>query len=150
MTGAGVVKCPECGATVHVYRNPFLTVDIIITIPGQGIVLIERRNPPFGWALPGGFVDYGESLESAARRETAEETGLVLKGLSQFRAYSDPGRDPRHHTVTMVFTAVGMGCPKAADDAINLKIFAPDRLPSPLAFDHGEILADYLTAGRMA
>lgn len=138
------VRCPRCGATVTVIRNPFLTVDIIIEIPERGIVLIERRNPPFGWALPGGFVDYGESLEDAARREAGEETGLELTGLRQFRAYSEPSRDPRHHTATVVFTAVGVGIPRAADDAEHLEVFPLDRLPKTLAFDHGAILRDYI------
>ena len=138
------VLCPRCGAPVAVFRNPFLTVDIIIEIPGRGIVLIERLNPPHGWALPGGFVDYGESLEDAARREAREETGLELERLDQFRAYSDPARDPRHHTATVVFTAVGLGVPKAADDARHLEVFSLDALPKVLAFDHGVILSDYM------
>lgn len=137
------VLCPKCGASVAVYRNPFLAVDIIIEIGGRGIVLIERRNPPHGWALPGGFVDYGESLEAAAVREAGEETGLEIECLGQFRAYSDPGRDPRHHTVSVVFTGRGKGFPKAADDAKNLEVFALDKLPENLAFDHARILADY-------
>lgn len=138
------VLCPRCGASVAVVRNPFLTVDIIIEIPGRGIVLIERLNPPHGWALPGGFVDYGESLEDAARREAREETGLELEKLEQFRAYSDPERDPRHHTATVVFTAVGLGTPKAADDARHLAVFDIGALPNVLAFDHGLILSDYI------
>jgi 8-oxo-dGTP diphosphatase len=138
-----VVSCPSCGTRVSVYRNPFLTVDAIVTIPGRGVVLIKRRNPPHGWALPGGFVDYGESLEAAVRREILEETGLHLEGLAQFRAYSDPSRDPRHHTVTVVFTAEGVGALHAADDAESVSVFSPDRLPYPLAFDHGRILSDY-------
>jgi len=142
------VLCPRCGAAVAVVRNPFLTVDIVIEIPGEGIVLIERRNPPYGWALPGGFVDYGESLEEAARREAREETGLELEGLRQFRAYSDPARDPRHHTATVVFTAVGLGVPKAADDAKRLRVFPTFGLPEVLAFDHGVILNDYLKSRR--
>ncbi len=125
------------------YRNPLLTVDIIIEMEGGGIVLIERKNPPYGWALPGGFVDYGESLESAALREAREETGLDVADLTQFRAYSDPARDSRHHTVTMVFTGKGRGRPQAADDAARLEIFGLDALPPDLAFDHARILSDY-------
>jgi 8-oxo-dGTP diphosphatase len=140
------VRCPQCGSTVDVVRNPFLTVDVIIEIPQKGIVLIERRNPPHGWALPGGFVDYGESLEQAAHREAGEETGLELEGLQQFHAYSNPERDPRHHTATVVFTAIGRGVPRAADDAKHLEIFPVDRLPETLAFDHGAILKDYVTS----
>jgi 8-oxo-dGTP diphosphatase len=138
------VTCPECGAQVTTYRSPLLTVDIIIEMPDGGIVLIERKNPPYGWALPGGFVDYGESLEVAALREALEETGLQLEGLRQFRAYSDPDRDPRHHTVTVVYAARARGQPAAADDAKNLGVFQPDRLPTPIAFDHAGIMADYL------
>jgi 8-oxo-dGTP diphosphatase len=135
--------CPKCGTTVTVYRNPFLTVDIIIDLPGNGIVLIERKNPPYGWALPGGFVDYGETLEAAASREAREETGLKVRSLRQFHAYSDPKRDPRHHTVTVVFSGTGHGEPKAADDARNLKVFSLHNLPQNLAFDHALILSDY-------
>jgi len=142
------VKCPQCGKMVTVYRNPLLTVDIIIEVPGQGVVLIERRNPPHGWAIPGGFVDYGESLEHAAQREALEETGLAVENLRQFRAYSDPARDPRHHTVTVVFSAVGRGKLQPADDACNAGIFPLDALPEPLAFDHGSILADYFQSMR--
>lgn len=141
------LPCPRCGTVVKVYRNPFLTVDIIIRVPGRGIVLVERRNPPLGWALPGGFVDYGETLEMAALREAREETGLHVENLAQFRAYSDPARDPRHHTVTVVFTGVGRGEPKAADDARNLRVFALEDLPDDLAFDHARILRDF-RAGR--
>ncbi len=137
------VRCPKCGEVVRVYRNPLLTVDIIIEMPGKGIILIERKNPPFGWAIPGGFVDYGESLESAAAREAKEETGMDLEGLKQFRAYSDPKRDPRGHTVSVVFTAAGRGIPRADDDAKNLQIFQLDRLPENIAFDHALILSDY-------
>ena len=127
---------------VQVFRNPVPTVDVIIEV-GEGIVLIERKNPPPGWALPGGFVDWGESLEDAARREALEETGLELAGLRQFRCYSDPGRDPRRHTITTVFTARAEGEPRAGDDAAAARIFRPGELP-PLAFDHGRIIEDYL------
>jgi len=123
-------------------RNPALTVDIIIEVHGS-IVLIERRNPPPGWALPGGFVDYGESLEDAARREAKEETGLDVTLTEQFHAYSDPGRDPRQHTASVVFLATADGTPAAGDDAKNLGLFALDALPPVLAFDHGRILNDY-------
>lgn len=136
-------RCPRCGEIVLLYRNPLLTVDIIIEMPGKGIILIERRNPPLGWAIPGGFVDYGETLEAAAVREAGEETGMELEGLRQFQAYSDPKRDPRGHTVSVVFTAVGKGVPRAADDAKNLQIFPLDKLPEKLAFDHALILSDY-------
>lgn len=139
----GKVKCPGCGAAVSVFRNPALTVDAIIEIPGEGIVLIERRNPPFGWAIPGGFVDYGETVEAAVLREAQEETGLHLENLRQFHVYSDPRRDPRQHTVSVVFTARGIGAPQAADDARAIAIFPLHALPENLAFDHARILADY-------
>jgi 8-oxo-dGTP diphosphatase len=134
--------CPKCATIIETWRNPVPTVDIIIRM-GKGIVLIERRNPPYGWALPGGFVDYGESLESAATREALEETGLLLTELQQFRAYSDPKRDPRQHTISYVFTAQADGTPVAGDDAASVRQFPIDDLPSRLCFDHGQILADY-------
>ena len=137
------VSCPTCGTVVHIFRNPFLTVDIIIRMGRGTVVLIERKNPPYGWALPGGFVDYGESVETAARREAREETGLTVEDLEQFRTYSDPGRDPRHHTVSVVFSGVGRGTPMAADDARRVKVFRLEELPANLAFDHARILADY-------
>src|SRR5574341_351291 len=104
------------------FRNPFLTVDILIEISG-GIVLIERKNPPHGWAIPGGFVDYGESVESAAVREAKEETSLDVTLTEQFYAYSDPSRDPRHHTVSIVFIATAQGIPRGADDAKVARVF---------------------------
>lgn len=128
-------------------RNPFPTVDIIIELEGQegSIVLVERKNPPHGWALPGGFVDWGESLEEAAVREALEETSLKVTLKEQFHAYSDPKRDPRFHTVTMVFTATSQGEPRAADDAKNLGVFTKDTLPTPIVFDHSQILRDYFS-----
>ncbi len=136
------LTCPACGAAVSTYRNPFPTVDIIIAIDDK-IVLIERKNEPFGWALPGGFVDYGESFESAALREAKEETGLALEDLRQFRAYSNPERDPRQHNISMVFTARASGVPQGADDAASAGLFSLEELPSPLCFDHEQILSDY-------
>ena len=139
------LKCPKCQTEVKEYKNPFPTADIIIRIAGK-IVLVERRNPPHGWALPGGFVDYGESLEQAAAREALEETGLVVKNLRQFRAYSAPNRDPRFHTVSMVFIADAEGEPQGGDDALRARLFSPEALPDPLCFDHAKILADYLAS----
>lgn len=117
-------------------------MDIIIEID-NGIVLIERKNPPHGWALPGGFVDYGESLETSAVREAKEETSLDVRLVEQFHAYSDPNRDPRHHTITVVFIATADGLPVAADDAGKAELFTESNLPESIAFDHGRILNDY-------
>ena len=124
-------------------RTPLVTTDIIIEVSDHGIVLIERKNPPHGWALPGGFVDYGESLEKAAEREAKEETSLDVVLTEQFYTYSDPRRDPRHHTVSTVFIATAMGEPRGADDAKVARLFQEKDLPSPLVFDHGRILRDY-------
>jgi 8-oxo-dGTP diphosphatase len=135
--------CPRCGHIFSRYLNPLPAVDIIIEYEDQGLVFIERQKPPHGWALPGGFVEYGESLEAAAVREAGEETGLIVRLLGQFHSYSDPGRDPRQHIITTVFVARGTGHPQAASDARSLAIFPPEELPSPLAFDHEEILQDY-------
>lgn len=124
------------------YRNPAPTVDIIIELAG-GIVLIERKNEPYGWALPGGFVDYGESLEEAARREAAEETSLQVRLKRQMHAYSDPSRDPRKHTITVVFVAEAEGTPQAKDDAKGVGVFTEESLPAPIVFDHAKIISDY-------
>ncbi len=129
------------------YRNPFPTVDLVIEL-GEGekagpVVLVKRANPPLGWALPGGFVDYGESAEAAARREAAEETGLAVELVALLGVYSRPGRDPRFHTLTAVFAARARGTPRAGDDAGAVGTFDLDRPPAPLCFDHGRILADY-------
>lgn len=129
------------------YRNPSPTVDIIIELidrPSRPIILIERKNPPHGWAIPGGFVDYGESVESAAIREAKEEIGLDVTLIQQFHVYSDPNRDPRQHTLAVVFIATATGEPQAADDAKSLALFEPWRIPSNLCFDHDRILRDYL------
>jgi ADP-ribose pyrophosphatase YjhB (NUDIX family) len=136
------LRCPHCGKGVEKYRNPFPTVDIIIEID-DGIVLVRRKNPPYGWAIPGGFVDYGESLESAAVREAKEETSLDVHLISQMGAYSDPERDPRFHTISVVFMAKAKGVPKAADDAVEIGVFRRETLPEDLAFDHEKILQDY-------
>lgn len=127
-------------------QNPVPTVDIIIEMRGSesGIVLIERKNPPFGWALPGGFVEYGETLEQAAVREAKEETSLDIELVRQFHAYSDPERDPRGHTITMVFVATAEGVPRARDDARAVAVFPPEKVGMPLAFDHRKILDDYI------
>lgn len=133
--------------TMKKHRNPVPTVDIIIEIQREdgkeGIVLIKRKNPPHGWAIPGGFVDYGESLEEAAAREAKEETSLDVQLKRQFHTYSDPDRDPRQHTISTVFAATAQGQPKAQDDAQEIGIFTRDEIDFPLAFDHSRILEDY-------
>lgn len=141
------LSCPSCGATVKQYRNPFPTVDIIIELEGK-IVLIKRKNPPHGWALPGGFVDYGESLEQAALREAREETGLELHNLQLLGCYSDPARDSRMHTISTVFYGQATGTPQAADDAADLALFDPYSLTAPLCFDHARIVSDYCNVVR--
>ena len=137
-------RCPGCGTEITSYRNPTPTVDIIIEMDYDGIVLIRRKNYPPGWAIPGGFVDYGESLEQAAVREAKEETGLDVTLLTQMHTYSDPKRDPRQHTITTVFIARAKGKPIAAGDAAGIGVFSETNLPRPLVFDHDRILADYL------
>jgi 8-oxo-dGTP diphosphatase len=135
--------------------TPLLTVDIIIEMtdrPGRPIVLIERKYPPPGWALPGGFVDVGETLEAAAVREAREETSLDVTLQALLGVYSDPGRDARGHTVSAVYVAEAQGRPGAADDARHLELFNPERCPE-LAFDHALIIGDYLNyreTGRVA
>ena len=135
------MRCPSCGAAIQMYRNPTPTVDVIIETEG-GIVLIERKNPPHGWALPGGFVDYGESYETAAQREALEETGLSVTLTRQFHTYSNPGRDARQHTASTIYLATATGRPRAQDDAKNAAVFQQHNLP-PLVFDHEHILRDY-------
>jgi ADP-ribose pyrophosphatase YjhB (NUDIX family) len=137
------IRCPKCKNKVEVYQNPIPTVDIIIEIESKGIVLIKRKNPPYGWAIPGGFVDYGESLEKAAVREAKEETNLNVKLIRQFYTYSDPKRDPRHHSISTVYIAKGKGIPKAKDDAVEIGVFTQSNLPDEIAFDHRSILHDY-------
>jgi len=129
------------------HKNPVPTVDIIIEIQREdgkeGIVLIKRKNPPHGWAIPGGFVDYGESLEEAAVREAKEETSLDVQLKKQLHTYSDPDRDPRQHTISTVFVASARGRPKAEDDAQEIGIFTKEEINFSLAFDHNKILTDY-------
>jgi len=137
------IRCPKCGNQIEVYQNPIPTVDIIIEVESKGVVLIKRKNPPYGWAIPGGFVDYGESLEEAAVREAKEETNLDVKLIRQFHTYSDPIRDPRHHSISTVYVAKAKGLPKAKDDAIDIGIFSESNLPEKIAFDHRSILKDY-------
>ncbi|WP_028583587.1 NUDIX domain-containing protein [Desulfogranum mediterraneum] len=140
------MNCPQCGTTVKTFRNPIPTVDIIIEIQG-GIILIERKNPPHGWALPGGFVDYGESFAEAALREAREETGLEVSLCCQFHTYSDPARDSRQHNSSTVYIATAQGTPSGADDALQARIFTEKKLP-PLVFDHQQIVDDYFTFRR--
>ncbi|MGD0917881.1 MAG: NUDIX hydrolase [Thermodesulfobacteriota bacterium] len=137
------MKCPKCQDEIELYQNPIPTVDIIIEIASKGIVLIKRKNPPYGWAIPGGFVDYGESLETAALREAKEETNLEVELINQFHTYSDPRRDPRHHSISTVYIAKAKGIPQAKDDAIEIGIFNEQNLPDEMAFDHRSILSDY-------
>jgi 8-oxo-dGTP diphosphatase len=132
------------------FRNPAPTVDAVILLPGDRVVLVRRKNPPHGWAIPGGFVDEGERLDQAAAREASEETGLPVTLLEQFHSYSDPARDPRRHTISTVYLATASGEPLGGDDAAEARAFPWDALPEPMVFDHREILADvrrYLLTG---
>jgi ADP-ribose pyrophosphatase YjhB (NUDIX family) len=137
------LRCPTCGSPVKEYRNPVPTVDIIIEVE-DGIVLILRKNEPRQWALPGGFCDYGESLEDAAVREAEEETGLEVELLEQFYTYSRPDRDPRHHTITTVYIGQALGgFLEARDDARDIGVFTEGTAPRDLAFDHARIVEDF-------
>lgn len=138
------ILCPVCGNSISIYANPVPAVDIIIRMEGSGIVLIKRKNPPHGWAIPGGFVDYGESLEDAAVREAREETGLHVHLKGVLGVYSNPHRDKRMHTVSTVFTAeAAAGILQAGDDAADARIFSIETLPCSMAFDHAKILEHY-------
>ncbi|MDR0465956.1 MAG: NUDIX hydrolase [Deltaproteobacteria bacterium] len=140
------LSCPHCGGTVREYRNPGLTVDVVIHVPDLGVVLIERRNIPHGFALPGGFVDVGESVEEAAVREAREETGLDVELVGLLGVYSRPDRDPRGHTVAVVFIgrAKDPGVLQAGDDAKRAAFYPLSALPGEIAFDHAEILQDFM------
>ena len=142
------IQCPKCKNEIEVYKNPIPTVDIIIEMESKGIVLIKRKNPPCGWALPGGFVDYGESLEEAAVREAKEETDLNVKLTGQFYTCSDPTRDPRHHSISTVYIANAKGIPQPKDDAIDIGTFGESNLPDAIAFDHRSILKDYFKSKK--
>lgn len=141
------LKCPQCGQEIKRFKSPTPTVDIIIECgtndKKKGIVLIYRKNPPLGWAIPGGYVDYGETIEAAAIREAREETSLDVTLIRQFHTYSDPKRDPRQHNISTVFIAVAQGEPQADDDAAAIGMFTEDNLPLDLVFDHRQILEDY-------
>ena len=129
------------------YRNPAPTVDIIIELidrPNRPIILIERLNPPHGWAIPGGFIDYGESAETSAKREAMEEIGLAIALVDLLGVYSDPARDPRQHTLSTVYIATAVGNPNAGDDAKTVKVANIWEIPQNLCFDHDRILHDYL------
>jgi ADP-ribose pyrophosphatase YjhB (NUDIX family) len=139
-------KCPKCGHEWRL-RNPLPTVDIIIELEGETpprIVLVSRKIHPPGWALPGGFVEYGETVEEAAVREAREETGLDISLIRQFHVYSEPSRDPRGHMMSTVFLARARGMPVGADDAKEARGFDPNDLPEDMAFDHRDVIADYL------
>ena len=142
------IECPRCGYPVKVYKNPVPTVDIIITIDDK-IVLVRRKNEPFGWAIPGGFIDFGESAETAAVREAKEETGLDVELTGLLGVYSDPERDPRTHTISTVFLAKAQGTPKADDDALDIGLFNKDNLPEEIVFDHKKILEDFFKSTKI-
>lgn len=133
--------------TKKIFRNPYPAADIIIK-KERGIVLVYRKNFPTGWAIPGGFINYGESAENAAIREAKEETGLEIKNLKLFGVFSKPGRDTRFHTISIVFTANGKGEINAGDDARIAKIFYKEHLPENIAFDHREILMQFFNKTR--
>ena len=141
--GYRAIQCPKCQTEIEAYKNPLTAVDILIEIDSKGIILVKRKNPPFGWAIPGGFVEYGESLEEAAAREAKEETTLEVKLTKQFHTYSDPNRDPRFHCISTVYIGKAKGTPEAKDDAAEIGIFNQSNLPDKIAFDHRKILRDY-------
>lgn len=140
-----IIKCPRCGYEIKAYKNPVPTVDTIIELEETGnIVLIKRKNPPFGLAIPGGFVDYGESVEHAAIREAKEETGLDVEIKYLLGVYSDPNRDKRLHTISTVFVVKAKGVPVAGDDAKEVLLVDPINIKDQLCFDHEKIIKDYL------
>ena len=139
------VVCPHCGKPYSCYRNPTPTADVIIYDPNLGVVIIRRSNIPLGFALPGGFIDEGETAEAAAKREMLEETGLEVELIGLLGVYSAPDRDPRQHTLTSVFVGLAKDVSQlnAGDDAADAAFYKLDALPSPLVFDHAKVLADF-------
>jgi ADP-ribose pyrophosphatase YjhB (NUDIX family) len=133
-------KCEKCGR----YNGPSVAVDVIIRLD-RSILLIKRKNPPIGWAIPGGFVDLGESAEEAAKREMQEELGVRIYDISQLYTYTDPKRDTRGHIISIVYTATTSDVPVAGDDAVEFKIVDPNNLPEDLniVFDHRIIISDF-------
>ncbi len=148
MTTYRFITCPKCGTRIRMYANPVPTVDTIIELDGR-IVLIERKNPPLGLAIPGGFVDYGETVEEAAVREAREETGLEVSLKFLVGVYSDPARDARMHTISTVFAAGAQGTPEAGDDAAAVRLVDPEYIGRSLCFDHEQIIRDYLTKRKI-
>lgn len=148
------ILCPHCGKPYSCWRNPTPTTDVVIYEPGLGVVIIRRANEPLGYALPGGFIDEGEQAEAAALREMREETGLEVELTGLLGVYSRPDRDPRQHTLSVVFTGrpLDLAKLKAGDDASAAAFYPLDALPSPLVFDHARILEDFaqVLAGRRA
>ncbi len=147
------LPCPVCGAVVHKYRNPFPTADVVIYDPARGIVLVERGHEPFGMALPGGFIEEGETVEHAAVREMKEETNLDVELLGILGVYSDPARDPRFHTMTVTFLGRARNPDQiaAGDDAAKAAFYPLSHLPAPLCFDHAravEHLREHLAGKR--
>lgn len=140
-------SCPYCGRELGNPRNPAPTADMIIYDPERGIVLVKRRFPPPGWALPGGFVDYGERVERAAVREALEETGLEVELKGLVGVYSDPTRDPRQHTISTVYWGICAepGRVKGGDDAAEARFFPPEALPEEIAFDHAKVIDDFFS-----
>jgi ADP-ribose pyrophosphatase YjhB (NUDIX family) len=141
-------RCSECGADISACPFPLLAADCIILDPDDRVLLVERKHPPLGWALPGGFVELGETVEQAAIREAREETGLTLDAVTLFSVYSDPARDPRHHMVSVVFFARSSGIPHGGDDAKTARFFPREGWPDAIAFDHRRILADFFARRR--